>query len=443
LDPGETSNLIVKIINRGLENLNNVIGTLRCTNPYAIRVLDSIGSFGTVSAGDSIQNNSDYFTVQASSSVGIGRKFYFQLILRNTNGYQRIIEFPITIGVISNSSALGPDNYGYWAYDNTDINYSEHPTYNWVEIDPNFGGNGTQITMSYNSIKTLNLPFTFKYYGRNYTKLSVCSKGYLAMDSSWIIDPYNWNIPSPFGPPAMVATFWDDFRPDTLGASGIYYYNDAANHRFIVEWSRIRHIHGFRDPSIGELQTFQIILNNPTYYPTRTGDGPIIFQYNTVFNDDSLSSDCHNYATVGIENLEHTDGIEYTFAGKYPIPAATIASGRAIKFTTNLPDTFTGVNEDLKNIALRLQSTEILVSPNPCKSIANILYTIPSESKITINLYDVAGKLVRNLFTGQKHVGNYRFQWLNQNTPPGVYFVSLTTQKDKSIIRKNAKIVLY
>ena len=29
----------------------------------------------------------------------------------------------------------GPDDYGYYIYDNEDINYVLAPTYNWIEID--------------------------------------------------------------------------------------------------------------------------------------------------------------------------------------------------------------------------------------------------------------------------------------------------------------------
>ncbi len=443
LDPGETANLLVKIVNRGLENINNVTGILRCTNPNAIRVTDSVGTFGNVSAGDSVQNTADYFTVQASPTIGVGRKFYFQLILRNSSGYQRIIEFPITIGAITSTAVLGPDAYGYWAYDNTDLNYNEHPTYSWFEIDPNFGGAGTSVALHADEIKTVYLPFTFRYYGANFTRISVCSNGYIAMDSSWLVDPYNWNIPSPFGPPSMIAVMWDDFHPDTLGASGVYYYNDAANNRFIIEWSRVRHIHGFRDPSVGEMQTFQIILLNQANYVTRTGDGPIIFQYNTVFNDDSLSSDCHDYATVGIENQNHSTGIEYTFAGRYPSAAAQLVSGRSIKFTTNLPDTFSAINEQYQPYLLPSNYANLVISPNPFKSQTTISYAVPVHSSASVAIYDINGRLVENIKNMTNSPGTYHIRWSRKEIPSGIYYAVLTVKNENNIMTKRAKIVLY
>ncbi|MCS7258916.1 MAG: C25 family cysteine peptidase, partial [candidate division WOR-3 bacterium] len=342
LEPNESAQLTVKIYNRGARNLNNVVARLRSANPYAIIVSDSIGYYGTINVGDTVENTQETFTIFAAPNIAIGRQFYLKLTLFTT-GFEQTIEFPIVIGMITTTAPTGPDYYGYWAYDNTDLQYSEAPVYNWIEIDPNYGGPGTRLNIPHYGIRTLNLPFTFRYYGRNYNRISVTALGYIAMDSTSIVDPYNWQIPAPVGPPSIIATFWDDFHPETLSSSGVYYYYDQVNHRFIVQWSRIHHIHGFRNPYLAEQQTFQVILCNPQYHQTVTGDGPIIFQYHTVFNDDSAAIDCHNYATVGIESPTHWTGIEYTFANYYPPSAALIQSGRAIKFTTNPPDTFTTI----------------------------------------------------------------------------------------------------
>jgi len=443
LDPGETANLILKIVNHGLENISNVSGILRCTNPNAIRVLDSIGTFGNINVSDSVQNSSDYFVVQSAPNVAFGRKFYFQLILRSGN-YERTIEFPITIGNVTSTAVLGPDEYGYWAYDNTDVSYTDCPTYSWIEIDPNFGGSGSRIILGNDAIRTINLPFTFRYYGQNYSKLSICANGYVAMDSSWITDPYNWHIPSPMGPPAMIAPFWDDFYADTLNASGIYYYNDATNHRFIVEWSRIFHIHGFRGGiTLAEQQTFQTMLYDQTYYPTLTGDGPIIFQYSVVANDDSMHDDCHNYATVGIENYEHTTGIEYTFAELYPPAAAVISNGRAIKFTTNTPDTFTARNGQQIDANIQLNCFKITATPNPSNSLTSINYSIPTEGNTSVLLYDANGRLIKTLVSENKSAGFYEVNWRRGDLPAGVYFVTLQVCNSKKTISKNTKLILY
>jgi hypothetical protein len=440
LDPNETANLVVKIYNRGLENIANVTAILRSANPYAIQVLDSIGDYGTLNIGETLQNTTDYFTLHASSAIAFGRKFYLQLVLRSTN-YERIVEFPIIIGQVATTSPFGPDQYGYWAYDNTDTQYSECPTYNWQEIDPNYGGSGVRLAMANHAIRRVSLPFTFKYYGQNYNRISIASNGYMAMDSTWIIDPYNWSIPSPMGPPGLIAPFWDDFHPETLSSSGVYYYDDAPNNRFIVQWSRIHHIHGFREPYPAELQTFQVILLNPQYYNTQTGDGPIIFQYHTVFNDDSFSVDCHNYATVGIESPNLMDGLEYTFANQYPQTAAVIENGRAIKFTTNPPDTFTGIEYPAE---FKYMHTEKFTAfPNPAKNNIYLNYTVSFPDKISLKIYDINGMIVKNLIDQEmQSPGNHQLSWQCNKLPAGVYFAILSVINKNKVVNQNIKIII-
>ncbi len=361
-------------------------------------------------------------------------------MLRNPT-YEHIVEFPIIIGNITTSAPLGPDLYGYWAYDNTDTQYNECPTYSWIEIDPNNGGQGTRLNLADEAIRRVNLPFSFKYYGRNYNRISVASDGYMAMDSSWIIDPYNWQIPSPMGPPAMIAPFWDDFNPETLSSSGVYYFNDATNNRFIIQWSRIHHIHGFRDPYPAEQQTFQVILHNPTYYQTRTGDGPIIFQYHTVVNDDSFPVDCHNYATAGIESHTQEDGIQYTFANRYPPAAAVLHNGRAIKFTTNPPDTFTSVVENRTSDLITRSNFNAY--PNPIKSHTIFKYEIPFHSSVSLRIYNINGNLIdRPLTNIEQQKGSYQYIWQRNKIPNGVYFAVLSIDNLIEINNKRVKIII-
>jgi len=76
------------------------------------------------------------------------------------------------------------------------------------------------------------------------------------------------------------------------------------------------------------IQNVQVILYDPDLYPTPTGDGEIVFQYDTVDNSDWRDG----RATVGVQNRDRTDGVLYTYADAYAPGAATLQSGRAIRF---------------------------------------------------------------------------------------------------------------
>lgn len=423
LEPGETSDMIISIRNNGGLIGNNISGTLRSKNP-GVDVTDSVGSFGNIPVGDSATNSSDRFTVSAASSISPGHPIDFVVLLSGSNNFEDTVDFEIIIGVVDQTKALGPDDYGYFAYDDTDADYAERPTYNWIEIDPELGGPGDSLHLENDETKTLNLPFNFKFYGDSYNRVSICSNGYITMDSTWIADMYNWHIPAAGGPPLLIAPFWDDFDPNATDSSGsVCYWYDASNHTFIVEHSRVQHIHDPTNPTPAELQTFEVILFDPQYYPTETGDGEIIFQYKDISNDDIW----HNYATVGIENREHTIGLEYTYANIYPDAAAPLQNNRAIKFTTDPPDTFPGIEE---NDQVTAPTSIIEIYPNPCRRLINISLCIEQSAKsIELKIYDVSGRLVKQFnhptIGLSDHIVWHGTDDTGKRAPEGIYFIHL------------------
>lgn len=441
LEPGETSELAVSINNSGGLAGTNINGVLRSLNP-AVTVTDSTGAYGTVNMGDSSVNNSDRYQVAAAATVAPGHSVDFALLLLGDVNFLDTVYFSLIIGPVTAASPLGPDDYGYYAYDNTDTGFPESPAYAWTEIDPGFGGSGTELTLVNDETKTIALPFPFKYYGTTYARLSVCDNGYLALDSTWIADMYNWHIPAAGGPPLLVAPFWDDLDPTATDSSrGVYYYNDAANHRLIIEYSRIQHLHDPTNPQPAELQTFEAILYDPAYYPTQTGDGEIIYQYYRIVNDDIW----HNYTTCGIEDAGHTTGLEYTFAGLYPAAAAPLVDGRAIKFTTDQPDPFPGVEEDNDKATgdIRLNAY-----PNPARKQTDIRlliidnrYQITDDRKktTTLKIYDISGRLVKSFSLsdiGHRLSVTWRCEdQAGRQAPPGVYFATLETGKKTAFIK--------
>jgi hypothetical protein len=335
LEPGETANILITLRNDGNFSGNAISGILRANSNY-LQVTDSVGTYGNIAEGDSAQNTADPFTIQVFTNVIPGTRVPLTLITTSSEGIIDTIAAEVQIQeVIGQGSPLGPDTYGYFCFDNTDGGFSQAPNYQWIEIDPHFGGTGTQIMLTdfaneEDDSKLVLLPFAFQYYGVSYDRITVCSNGWMAMGTQTYFEDFrNWMIPSPQGPPAMIAPFWDDLLVTSGSDTGkVYYWYDSVNHRFIAEWSRVPN-QGGGSPQ----ETFEVVLNNPQYYPTPTGDGEILFQYYHIVNVTGASSD-NDYATVGIEDFSQTIGIEYTWMDEYPPQAATLVDGRAIKFTT-------------------------------------------------------------------------------------------------------------
>ncbi|MBT7310315.1 T9SS type A sorting domain-containing protein, partial [bacterium] len=84
---------------------------------------------------------------------------------------------------------------------------------------------------------------------------------------------------------------------------------------------------------VNRYQTFEIIIYDPAHYPTDTGDCIIDVQYKDVDNYDTQNG----YATVGLQNLDHSDGLTYTYWNQYAPGAATLQAGRAIRIMPIAP----------------------------------------------------------------------------------------------------------
>jgi hypothetical protein len=331
LSPGETANLVLTVKNIGHKTANNLTATIVSLDPL-VTVSDNSASFGTVNVGATGNCGGNPFSLTASASAARGR-FADLAVTYSATGAVQTDTLTIKLGSKTQNDPQGPDAYGYYCYDNTDYNYSQKPTYNWIEIDPAFGGTGIQLALSdpgENQDVSVNvtLPFTFQYYGEPTTQVTVCSNGWISTHANVSFTDFrNYPIPSAPGPIGLIAPFWDDLT--TANNSHVCVKSDLTNHRVIVEWSRTPNF-GWPGPQ----ETFEVILLDPVYYPTPTGDGEIIFQYNDITEVFGAGDD-NPYSTIGIESPDHQDGLEVVYWNTYDDPAAAhVQNARAYKFTT-------------------------------------------------------------------------------------------------------------
>jgi hypothetical protein len=335
LDPNETSQLVVSI-----QNLGGLAGTaisgVLSSSDTSIVILNGTASFGNIGIGATGSNSGAPFSVQAKAGTYNGRNVSFNLELTSSNGSVTERPFTLVIGMINSFDPIGPDSYGYYLYDNTDGAYSPCPIYNWQEISTT----GTRINFPFNTdddAEVISLPFDLHYYGQSFNYALVSINGFIAFDTTrYDSGNHHWSafdngqIPEPSAPDGIIAPFWDDLEYTSPG--GVFRYYDSANHRFVIEWKDCSH------PRSGSYETFELIIYDSAFYPTPTGDCEIIFQYNTVSNDDNDGWDYGEapglYSTVGVQNLANDGGLQYTYDNLYNSGAATLQAGRAIKLTT-------------------------------------------------------------------------------------------------------------
>ncbi|MCF7920563.1 MAG: hypothetical protein K9N06_11685 [Candidatus Cloacimonetes bacterium] len=342
LDPGETTEIYISLENIGELEAAGVNGELLCSN-YRITINDGLGSFGSIPPGGTGDNSQDTFTVTASGLILPGSYFPFVLNLTDENGYDSSITVNIPVGEPEVNDPYGPDEYGYWCYDDGDWDYDECPVYNWVEIDPLYGGRGTSISWEggtgtgtaggTGNYANLTIPeeFSFVFYGVEYEEFCVCTNGWIAPGFHETGSFMNYQIPGPQGPSPMIAVFWDDLN---IGSGDVLWSYNEELHFLTVEWSRI--FNG--DTGAGE--TFQVILYDSEYYQTTTGDSKIKMQYLDVTNDNygTYPSNHGQYCSVGLENEDSQMGLQYTYNNTYPAASKVLEDETALLFmTSSLP----------------------------------------------------------------------------------------------------------
>ena len=64
--------------------------------------------------------------------------------------------------------------------------------------------------------------------------------------------------------------------------------------------------------------------------------------------------------------------------------------------------------------------------PNPFNAITTISADLPMPARISVEVIDINGRIIKNLFTGELNAGTHQFNWDAENNSAGVYFVKMT-----------------
>ena len=420
LEPGETADITVTLENQGGANAENVTATLTSTSAD-ITINDNTGTFGNIQIGNSVTNTADPFNVTASASAAYGILVDCELVVE-AGLYTDTLDFQLAIG-----EPVPADTGYYYVYYSGGL-HTYAPVFDWFEIAP--PGPGvivSEITNEDADTVTVALPFTFRYYGTDYNSVGLCSNGFLEMGSSTYRFGANTGIPAAGGPRAMVAPFWDDLDPSLYG--DIYQYHDVANNRWILEFKDAAHY-----GASGDRETFQVMLLDPAYYPTPTGDGEILVQY--------LNGMAQTEATFGIENYDETVGIQYYYDGIYHEWAVPVTDSFALLYTTYSPD-YVGIEEYGKVRGVMLPTVLAQVYPNPFTGVLRIDYALAAQDVGTacLSIYDVSGRKVCDLSNQLSAIGHLSsVVWdgrddSQRRVPAGVYFVQLATSEYQHVLK--------
>ncbi len=421
LDPGETAELIVVLNNQGRGNGYNVSAILRSCDSRLV-IDDSIGTFGTILIDSSGNNNLDRFIITASELIPLETNISCTLYITAEGDYSTKGFFSIAVGAIT---AVDPIPDGprepplYYAYDNVDTFYVEHPNYEWVEINTV----GTRLSLGDDQTIQVALPVTFgswKFYNQSFDSISICSNGWVAPGYQTASTYSNRQIPDPntTNPNGMICANWDDLLPSSSDPGGVFYYHDQTNHRFIIEYDSI--------PYYGASTTrekFQIIIFDSTM-AAQDGNNEIFVQYMTTSR--------WNSSTVGIEDPDNQIAIQCLYNDTLHRGCASWTPGKVIKYTTDEP--LPGIGEDLTNTTPLTSALSLY--PTLFRNEIMIQYQIKEKGAVKLRIYDATGRMVYNQVNNNTKAGNYSIRWdgkdnFGKRLASGIYFFELVTPSEQ------------
>ncbi|MBT3232049.1 MAG: T9SS type A sorting domain-containing protein [Calditrichaeota bacterium] len=429
IQPGETDNLVLTIRNQGPLGVERLRAELYSFDE-SVEMIVGEASFPALDSGVRTDNSDDPFQIRVRPETATGRNVAMRASLYDSQ--DRLVDrlfFNFTVGDPGPEDPLGPDGYGYYAYENIDDErYGDVlPEYDWIELDEN---GGTLHPLSDDSVFVTDLPFTFKYYGREYDQISICSNGWFSFGETWMYNFRNWGIPSPLGPHALVAPYWDDLYGKMQDGGreplSILTRFDPDEGRYIIAWNEVIAVNSAEDFT----ETFQVILYNPEIHETPTGDGEIVFQYRDIEIVDRGEG---NYATIGFEDYNHYRGLEFTFSNRRPEVISAFEPGRAIRITTRPPDPFLSSDNEQNSLPTIFALNEPY--PNPFNSSTVLSFSLPQTTQTRISLMDINGRFIQEIAEDQYSAGNHSVIFNSHSLSSGIYLVGIETQ-NKSAFRK-------
>ena len=395
--------------------------------------------------GKDLSNQNGWIDIDIDESiVSIGSEM--SLYLNHADYFQEKIDiiFDSDSGLDFSEHAyqVSPEPLADYIY-----NISLNDGTNWEE---DVSVNGVNLCLTDDTVTEIQLPFDFNFYGQNYTSMTISSNGWASFERCEI--PYFWNfsIPFPLGPSAMLAPFMDDLDDngkepfeDSNGNCtyddgewfqdrndngywdqgedfDVYSLYDQFYNRFIIQWNNVSN--GEDDENCPDCvkNTFQLQLFNQDIWDNIVNQGDIVFVYQETHDIDENG----NFSTIGIESPDQNFGSQVVFNDGDSDITPNLNNGYAIRFTAdNNPLDIIDNNSDKEFSILKTY-------PNPFNPSLNIEYRLEESSDVTISIYDLNGRLIETILDVYQTMGSHKVNWTSKSIATSVYIVKLELGQD-------------
>jgi len=201
-------------------------------------------------------------------------------------------------------------------------------TFAWVAT------NGmTSLTLANDGVSAAQtLPFTFNYYGKNYSQIYVGANGLIGFTNAGLTNGLNSDLPSTNTPNTVIYPFWDDLNPALGGQIWIGFLGTAPNRKTVVSWVDVPHA----ITTGGQLTrlTFQAILHETRqigfqYLQVQSGRSTLISGKSATIGaeDDTGTLATKFAANPGTAVITNKQAILLAPMGDTVAPSITLVSG--------------------------------------------------------------------------------------------------------------------
>ena len=216
----------------------------------------------------------------------------------------------------------GPDNFGHYWKDSKNACAAS-----FFYLDPTSAG--SMLAGEERSYVHIRLPFTVTFYGVDYDSIWITTEGFATFNTQGLLDWSNSEIPSTASsePNNAFYVYWDDLDLRDYGRvdTGTFLVNGSRV--FVIEWDSVEH-YNYKGQG-----TFTFELQIYEAAPDSFG-----FAY-LVTNAGTAGADSAKSATVGMENTDGTDGLQYSY-NTPAIPDSTMIVWTLHPFWVGGPDAF-------------------------------------------------------------------------------------------------------
>ncbi len=157
----------------------------------------------------------------------------------------------------------------------------------------------------------------------------------------------------------------------------------------------------------------------------------ILVRYNSNGSTDN------NFGTNGIVSTSLSSGNAFAASAAFQLDGKIIIAGDSCSGATcafAVARYLSGLNVGISNFSSSHSSP--LIYPNPLRQTETLEYTLTKNESLTISLYDVSGRLIRNFISNEERSAGVHKETLNiGELTPGNYFLTISNGSQKMKVK--------